>query len=78
MKIKRNRRKNIFRKKKVKISGNTNSNIFAAIIITIMIFFILLELMITKIIEKKNKIERSITIKLDIKKQIIKKTYPYE
>ncbi len=78
MKIKEKYGKTISKKKKIKISGSTNSNILVAIIITIVIFFILVGIVITKIIEKKKKLTRIITIKMDIKKQIIKKTYTYE
>lgn len=78
MKIKQKNRKSISKKWRFKFKGITKSNIFVNTIVIVILFLFLIGIIMIKIIEKRKKLTSMITIKMDIKKQIIKKTYTYE
>ncbi len=71
-------KKDMSKKWDIKIMDSTNTNIFVDIIALIICFLVLVGMIIMKITEKKKKLMKMIHIKLDIKKQIIRKTYSYE
>ncbi len=71
-------KKDMSKKWDIKIMDSTNTNIFVDIIALIICFLVLVGMIIMKITEKKKKLMKMLHIKLDIKKQIIRKTYSYE
>ena len=69
MKIKKNDKKYLSEKYEIELKNNTKSDILAISIMIIILFLTLFEFMITKFIEKKVKLTKTITIKMHTNKK---------
>ncbi len=65
----------IFKRCKISIDSNTNSDIFTKIILMIIIIFALIGIFIKRIIKKRKKTTPILKIKIDMEKRIKKKKY---